>query len=156
MPAAAIVLLLGLLTTAEERRYTAYYDLAGILTVCDGITGPDVVKDKTYTDADCDRLGKRYVERMSRTMGHCTGPLNFREWIAWGHFTYNTGTPAFCNSTAAKLLRAGQYEAACYQMPRWRFVTKHGRKVDCAIKANNCGGIPKRRALELSMCLEAQ
>ena len=157
MPAAAIALLLGLLTTAEGRRYTPYYDAAGILTVCDGITGPDVIKGKTYTDAECDELGERFVKRMSAKMGRCVGPLNFREWVAWGHFTYNTGTAAFCNSTAAKLLRAGEREAACRQMPRWRFVTIQGKPRDCSVHpwSKQCGGVVKRRALEMQMCLDA-
>lgn len=157
MPVAAIVLLLGLLTSAEGRRYTPYYDAAGILTVCDGITGPDVVQGKTYTDAECDTLGQRFVERMAAKIGRCVGPLTFGEWVAWGHFTYNIGTTAFCNSTAARLLRTGDHEAACRQMPRWRFVTIDGVRRDCSVYpwTKKCGGIPKRRALEQSMCLDA-
>ncbi|KAK6697468.1 hypothetical protein SNK04_014040 [Fusarium graminearum] len=45
-------------TPHEGRRYTPYYDSAGILTACAGITGPAVVKGKRYTDEECTRLGR--------------------------------------------------------------------------------------------------
>lgn len=152
IPASAAVLLLALLVSSEKREHTPYLDVAGILTVCDGIIGPDVVAGKTYTDADCDRLARRYVERMSERIGNCTGGLTFLEWVAWGHFTYNAGTDGFCNSTAAKMLRAGDYAGACAQMIRWRFITKNGKKLDCAVRENKCYGIVNRRTLETDMC----
>jgi lysozyme len=48
--------LLGGKNGLEGRRYTPYRDVAGALTVCDGHTGADIVKGKTYTESDCDRL----------------------------------------------------------------------------------------------------
>lgn len=35
----------------EGRRYVPYPDIAGVLTVCDGHTGADIVRSKTYTRA---------------------------------------------------------------------------------------------------------
>jgi GH24 family phage-related lysozyme (muramidase) len=47
-------------------------------------------------------------------MGNCvTVELQFNEIKAWGDFAYNVGTGAFCDSTAAKLLNAGQNKKAC-------------------------------------------
>ncbi|EAX3609494.1 lysozyme, partial [Salmonella enterica] len=40
----------------EGRRYEPYRDVAGVLTICDGHTGKDIVPGKHYTDAECDAL----------------------------------------------------------------------------------------------------
>ena len=151
----ALALTLGY---SEGREHLPYYDQAGILTVCRGITGPEVVKGKFYSWAECDVLEQRFIARMNATIGKCIGVgLTPGEWKAWGHFTYNIGTTAFCNSTAARLLREGKFVQACAQMPKWTYLTKPGRgKVNCRIKAEKCGGIPKRRDLEFEMCMDGQ
>jgi lysozyme len=69
---------------------------------------------------------------------------------AFGHFSFNVGPDAFCRSTAARLLNEGRFREACQQIPRWRFI---GKK-DCAIKANKCGGIVRRRQWEYQTCVE--
>ena len=135
----------------EKRVYTTYWDaLGGVYTVCAGVTGEGVVRGRTYTDTECEALETRYIARMFARMGRCVpnARMEFHEIKAWGHFAYNIGEANFCHSTAARLLNAGQNAAACKQIPRWRFI---GKK-DCAIKANKCGGIPKRRAWELALC----
>ncbi|WP_145531836.1 glycoside hydrolase family protein, partial [Yersinia kristensenii] len=38
----------------EGRKYVAYYDVVGVLTVCDGHTGKDIIPNKKYSDAECD------------------------------------------------------------------------------------------------------
>lgn len=110
----ALVAALGTNDSAHEgRRYTPYYDSAGILTVCAGITGPAVVKGKRYADEECTRLETAYVRTMLGHMGQCVrGEFEFHEIKAWGHFAYNIGTPAFCVSTAAKRLNAGERQPA--------------------------------------------
>ena len=63
--AAAPLTLIGALVAAlatngsahEGRRYTPYYDSAGILTVCASVTGPAVVDGKRYTDDERTRVG---------------------------------------------------------------------------------------------------
>lgn len=154
--AAALALLLG--AGVEGREHWAYVDQAGILTVCGGITGKGVVKGKFYSWAECDALEIAFIERMNAAIGKCIGVgLTPGEWKAWGHFTFNVGTTAFCKSTAASLLREGKYAQACAQMARWTYITKPGRgSVNCRIKAEKCGGIPKRRDLEMKWCLDAQ
>lgn len=131
----ALVAALGTNDSAHEgRRYTPYYDSAGILTVCAGITGPAVVKGKRYADEECTRLETAYVRTMLGHMGQCVrGEFEFHEIKAWGHFAYNIGTPAFCVSTAAKRLNAGERQPACAEMWKWRYVTIGGAKRDCAL-----------------------
>lgn len=64
-------------------------------------------------------------------------------------FAYNVGIGNFLNSTLLKKLNAGDSAGAALEFNKWAFV---GKK-DCRIKANKCGGIPKRRAWETSVFL---
>ncbi|EAQ6132113.1 lysozyme, partial [Salmonella enterica] len=48
----------------EGRRYEPYRDVAGVLTVCDGHTGKDIVSGKHYTDAECDALLNQDLARV--------------------------------------------------------------------------------------------
>ncbi|AJJ12169.1 lysozyme domain protein [Yersinia rohdei] len=40
----------------EGREYVPYYDVVGVLTVCDGHTGKDIILGKCYSDTECDAL----------------------------------------------------------------------------------------------------
>ena len=133
----------------EGRRYQPYRDSSGIWTVCAGVTGERVVPDRHYTQAECHQLEQAYVEQMLHAIGDCIdGTFTFNEVIAWGHFAYNVGTQAFCQSHAARLLNAGAYQLACEEMSKWVFV--NGK--DCRVPANRCGGIVVRRAWEQALC----
>lgn len=69
-------------------------------------------------------------------------PMFQHEYDVWVSFTYNVGEGAFCNSTAARLLREGRYAEACEQLSRWIHVD--GRPVQ---------GLVNRRAEERRKCL---
>ena len=150
--AAGVLALAYLLHGFEGREYTTYWDkLGGVWTVCAGVTGPGVVPGKTYTAAECDALETAYIGKMYARMGQCVpGDMPPSVVKAFGHMAFNTGPDAFCRSTAARLLNQGKFREACEQIPRWRFI---GKK-DCAIKANKCGGIVRRRQWEYQTCVE--
>ena len=152
----ALVAALGQNDSAHEgRKFVPYRDSAGVLTVCAGITGPAVVAGRTYTPAQCEQLETVYVRTMLQHMGRCVrGEYQFHEIKAWGHFAYNVGNNAFCSSTAAKRLNAGERAAACDEMWKWRFVTIGGVKRDCALPQwrAKCGGIIDRRQWEMATC----
>ena len=69
-------------------------------------------------------------------------PMFPHEYAAWVKFTYNVGEGAFCNSTAARKLNAGDYEGACLEMLRWDKVA--GRTVR---------GLTIRRQSEYQECI---
>lgn len=151
--AAPLVLVAALVASLhgwEGRPKTTYWDKLGqVWTVCAGVTGPGVVPGKTYTDAECNALEQRYVQKMLRNMGQCvTGEFEFHEIKAWGHFAYNVGTANFCGSTAAKRLNRGERKPVCAEIGRWVYV----KKKDCRIAANECPGIPRRRQWEQATC----
>lgn len=146
----ALVAALGQNDPAHEgRRYAPYRDSAGVPTVCAGITGPAVVWGKTYTADECTALEEAYVRQMLANMGQCVhGEFEFHEIKAWGHFAYNVGTPAFCRSTAARRLNAGERTSACAEISRWVFVA--GK--DCREPGSNCNGVVARRVWERATC----
>ena len=111
---------------------TPYVDKLGRgqpLTVCNGLTGADVVAGRSYSPADCYRL-----ERV-RYLGH-------ERWLAsdvprWSDlplfvqvtvldFLHNKGASAFASSTMRRKLVAGNLEGACLENPRWNRGTVGG------------------------------
>jgi GH24 family phage-related lysozyme (muramidase) len=154
VPVALVAALVALLAQPghEKRVYTTYWDALGqVDTACAGVTGAGVIRGKTYTDAECEALETRYVQRMFARMGKCVpnARMEFHEIKAWGHFAYNVGEAAFCKSTAARLLNAGENEAACKQIRKWVYIK--GR--NCRDPKNKCAGIPRRREWEYQTCV---
>jgi GH24 family phage-related lysozyme (muramidase) len=154
--AAAVMLLWAALIGSEQREYVPYLDVFGVLTVCAGITGPEVIAGRTYSDTECDALEHGYITRMLARMGECVkrSDLALHQVIAWGHFAYNVGNAGFCKSTAASYLNSKRDKEACDQIMRWTFGTSRrtGNRIDCAVRANRCYGLYDRRLRERAMC----
>lgn len=149
LPAVVLAALLASLGVHEGRKYVTYYDQANVLTVCDGITGKGVIKDKKYTDAECDALLMERVVAVDNAVMACLkkDPTPFQRF-SYDHFGYNVGGPAFCASTLVKKHNAGDFVGACREFARWRFVA--GK--DCATSGRFCPGIVARRAFEAAAC----
>lgn len=133
----------------EGTRYVAYYDPPGILTVCNGHTGPDVVKNKVYTPQECSALLDRDGQEALATVERCQPGLPDRVLIAFGDAVFNLGPKIVCDltrSTAARLLKAKDYAGACLQLPRWNKALVAGVMVPLP-------GLTKRRAQERDICL---
>jgi len=114
---------------------TPYVDKAGKgqpLTVCNGLTGPGVRRERYYTPADCYRLERaRY--------------LTYEAWLradlpAWPDyadmtravlldFVHNKGEGAFATSTMRRKLLAGDVLGACRENVRWNRGTVDGASV---------------------------
>lgn len=137
----------GMLNTIkndEGREYRPYADLVGTLTVCDGITGPDVVPGKTYTDAECNALTIKHVEAHGAPLLDCiTVRITQTMYEALAGWAYNVGVGAACKSTAIRLINTGQYQAGCRDLLRWN---KAGGKV--------VRGLVLRRERESAKCLQ--
>lgn len=127
----------------EGRAYEPYKDVAGVWTVCDGHTGADIVKGKTYTDRECDRLLWKDLQPVKQTVDSLVKvPLNEYQRAALYSFTYNVGTGSFSKSTLLKKLNNGDQAGACEELRRW--VYAGGMKFR---------GLMNRRDMERSMCL---
>lgn len=126
----------------EGVRYEPYKDVGGVLTVCYGHTGIDIVPNKTYTKEECDEileldfeLTKMQVDRLVKV------PINDYTKAALYSFAFNVGTGAFAKSTMLKKLNAGDQYGACEELKKWVYA---GGKV--------WRGLVNRREAEAAIC----
>lgn len=144
--AAATAIAAALAIPAEGIRQFAYYDQPGILTVCRGHTGPDVVKGKKYSLAECDRFMTDDMRKAINAVERCHPGLPENVLAAFGDAAYNIGPVVACSSTASKYLAAGRIEDACNELPKWDKAKVFGRFVALP-------GLTKRRHAERLLCL---
>lgn len=148
--AAAAALATAIAIPAEGIRQHAYYDPPGVLTVCYGTTGPDVIKGKTYSMAECRAFLDRDMLRAVEQVERCQPGLPEPVLAAFSDAVYNLGPVIACDekkSTAARLLRAGDIKGACSQLLRWD-------KARVAGLAVVLPGLTKRRQKESALCME--
>ncbi|MBH2716604.1 lysozyme [Serratia marcescens] len=106
----------------EGVRHTPYKDPVGILTVCYGHTGPDIIPGKYYSDAECEALLNQDLKPVFATIDRQVKvPLNEYRKTALATFIYNVGPTAFGKSTMLKKLNQGDAWGACDEMRRWTF-----------------------------------
>ena len=146
---AAIVIALTLAIPAEGLRQYAYDDTGGILTICYGHTGKDVVKGKKYTIEECKALLDQDMEKAIAIVEECVPGLPVEVLAAFGDVTYNEGRTAACdtkNSHAARYLKAGMVKEACAELPKWNKARVKGVLVALP-------GLTKRRNQEVAVCI---
>lgn len=145
--AAGIALAVSMAAPAEGYRAYAYRDPVGVLTYCYGETqGAKDAVGKKFTETECRALLTRRMAHYEQGNAACVaGYENLDVYVqgAFNDFSYNLGNGAFCRSTAAKLLRAGNVKGACMQMGKFIYA---GGKV--------LKGLVKRRQLEQMYCLK--
>lgn len=132
------------ITEFEGQKNKAYRDVIGVLTVCNGHTGPDIVVDKVYTDEECSRLTRKDAKEAA------DGVLSVSPHLVWHpmqlaaaiSFTYNVGIGTYKKSTVAKLFNSGDFVGACNFLTRYKYA---GGKV--------YPGLVRRRQREKEVCL---
>lgn len=136
--------LIGAVTQLEGTKYTPYDDVVGVVTVCQGHTGKDVVKGVKYTLEQCKAFLEKDLKTHREAVYKCVNvPLTPYQFDAFTLFTYNVGSNAFCTSkTVLAPLNSGNYQAACDGLLKW--VYADGKYVK---------GLYNRRAYEREMCL---
>lgn len=145
--AAALATLIAI--PAEGLRQYAYYDPPGILTVCYGST-TDVQKGKKYSLDECKARLTADMSHAIDQVDRCVPGLPVKVLASFSDAVYNMGPTIACNkvaSTAARLLSAGEIEAACNQLPRWDKARVAGVMISLP-------GLTKRRGVERQLCLE--
>ena len=124
----------------EGRKYTPYRDIVGVLTVCDGHTGPDIEQRK-YTDAECDAFLKKDLEIAHKAIERCiTAPLKQHEEAALTSAVFNIGPRVVCGSTLQRKANGGQ--PFCAELKKWVYA---GGEV--------IRGLVRRREAEYQMCI---
>lgn len=133
----------------EGLRQWAYYDPPGVLTVCYGHT-KTVIKGRKYSIEECKALLTADMTEAVNYVERCAPGLPVHTAAALSDAVFNLGPKVVCDtqaSTLARLLKAGDIEGACNQLPRWDKARVGGVMVALP-------GLTKRRAAERSMCLE--
>lgn len=143
---AAAAIATAIAIPAEGLRQVAYYDPPGILTVCYGTTGKDVVKGKRYGLDECRAFLERDMLAAVETVERCHPGLPVNVVAAFADAVYNLGPTVACDSTASKYLAAGRIADACNQLPRWNKARVAGEMVALP-------GLTKRREKERLLCL---
>lgn len=134
--------MLGSHNGLEGRRYVHYRDVAGVLTICDGHTGKDIIPGKHYTDAECDALLNQDLARVKAQIDPLIKvSIPESERAALYSFAYNVGTGAFARSTLLKKLNAGDHAGACNELKRWTYAGGRQWK-----------GLVTRREIEREVC----
>lgn len=131
-----------LIPSLEGVEYKPYRDVVGVLTVCYGHTGQDIIPDKTYTEAECKAMLDKDLQPFARSVERSVKvPASEYQKAALISFSYNVGVKAFESSTLLKKLNAGDSRGACDEMKRWN---KAGGKV--------WKGLVNRREVEREIC----
>ena len=147
--AAATVIALAIAGPAEGIRRVWYFDPVGIPTVCMGHTGTDIDKNKVYSQAECDALLTDDMKKAVAIVEQCVPGLPPQVLGSFADAVFNGGPRIACdtkNSTAARYLASGDYEAACRQHPRWNKARVAGVLVPLP-------GLTKRTNLRMQVCL---
>jgi lysozyme len=148
--AAATVIATSLATGFEGLRQYAYNDTGGILTVCKGHTGKDVISGKKYSLQECDAFMTEDMRRSVEQVERCIPDLPPTLLGAFADVVFNSGPTVVCNfrnSHAARYLASGQYELACKELPKWANARVAGVLVPLP-------GLVKRRQAEMEICLK--
>lgn len=137
--------LIAFVSHQEGTSFKVYKDVGGVLTVCQGYTGPEVKLGDTWTKPQCDDVTKKALAIHGAGALACTHhPITQEYYEAVASFTYNVGVPAYCDSTMRKMIDAGDLSGACDQFLRW---TK--------VKGKVWRGLMNRREAERRLCVAA-
>lgn len=118
---AAVLLAAGaLIAKWEGVRYEPYRDAVGVLTVCYGHTGPDIVPGKRYTLAECRAFLDADMREANGYVRKCLPmPLLNQIEVALTSATFNLGPQVVCGSTLQRKAKANDWPGACAELSRW-------------------------------------
>lgn len=139
----------GLLVTIPEdegTRYTAYRDIVGVWTICQGDT-KNVAPGMVETKAGCQKRLEQQLLAHAKPVMACTPRLreegrDYQRWAAVS-LAYNIGTGAYCRSSVDRNFDAGQWRAGCDAFLKWN--RAGGREIR---------GLTLRRQRERAICLK--
>lgn len=138
----AIAIAATLVKPLEGVEYDPYYDVVGVLTVCYGHTGKDIMLGKTYTQAQCDALLDKDLRDVAAAIDpYIKVEISDFTRAALYSFAYNVGVTNFKTSTLLKLLNDGRKDEACAQLKRWIYAGGKPWK-----------GLINRRDIEYEVC----
>lgn len=145
---AAMMLLLASLPDDEGVRYTPYKDVGGVLTVCYGHTGSDIVM-KTYSKKEClDLLEIDTQRHMKRVQSCMTKVPTAYQLAGFTSMDFNTG--GWCGSRSMREFNLGNNIESCKALA----YGPQGQKVWAFVDGVFWESIHKRRIREMNQCLK--
>jgi len=138
----AMAIASALVTKWEGQTFVPYRDGGGVLTVCVGHTGPDVIAGRRYTQAECDAFKAHDLAIANGQVKRCL-PMPMLPQIegALTSATFNAGPRVVCGSTLQKRALANDWPGACKALEMWKYI---GRAVS--------PGLLNRRMDERAVC----
>lgn len=125
--AAAAVIAGAMIDPAEGLVHIPYRDPAGIVTVCRGHTGPDIIWDKYYTYSECAVLKAKDVAKAEAEVDrYVKVPLTPYQKAALIDFAFNKGPGNLRTSTLLRKTNARDYNGACLEYRKWVKARVHG------------------------------
>ena len=141
--AAAATTLLIFVPSKEGTKYKTYRDMGGVLTYCTGAT-EHARWGATYTPDQCRAQLDSDLAKAAEGVMRCIHVLlKDGEKIAYVDIAYNVGEAAFCNSTMARRVNAGDHVGACTALLMWDRI---GTRV--------IRGLLNRREAERQFCMK--
>lgn len=143
--AAAVTLILPAIQQWEGNKPRPYRDVVGVLTVCSGHTGSDIVVNKAYTDKECKVILDKDITKFTQGVLAISPELESRPYILAStiSFSYNVGLTTYRNSSVAKNFKAGQWKAGCDRMLAYTYAG--GKYIP---------GLANRRKAEHEICMK--
>lgn len=142
----ALAIAAVLIPDLEGVRYEPYYDVAGVLTVCYGHTGKDIIIGKKYTEKECKAILDKDLQPFAKSVERSVKvPSSEYQKAALISFSFNVGASAFERSSLLRNLNAGNYQAACDGLKQWIYAG--GKKWK---------GLMNRRDVEYEVCTWSQ
>jgi len=138
----AVAMAVAIVGYFEGTKTTPYLDPIDIPTVCTGHTG-NVVMGRVYSKAECDALLAGDLGVAFRAVAKCVNkPLSDKTKAALASFTFNVGGGAFCKSSVARRINAGDGAAACDNLLLYVYAG-----------GNKLAGLVNRRNAERELCI---
>jgi lysozyme len=128
----------------EGTKLQTYHDVRGILTVCSGHTGPDVVVGKVYTKEQCSALTQEDAKKAASGVLAVSPQLLYHpmQLAAAISFSYNVGTGTYGKSSVASNFNNGNFIEGCNSL--LKYTNAGGKFVQ---------GLYNRRVVEHTICL---
>jgi lysozyme len=138
----SIALAVAIVGYFEGTETKPYLDPIGIPTVCTGHTG-NVNMMRTYSKTECDTLLAGDLGSAFKAVDKCVHvPISDATKASLASFTFNVGGGAFCRSSVARRINAGDGPSACDNL--LLFVYAGGKKMT---------GLVNRRKAERELCI---
>lgn len=142
--AIAIAAILPNIQQFEGTKNVPYKDIANVLTVCTGHTGPDVVPNKFYPASQCAKLTTDDLTKAAKGVLVTSPQLAYHtmQLAAAISFSYNVGVGTYSKSSVAKDFNSGDFKQACSDLLKYTYA---GGKFS--------QGLANRRNYEYKICI---